>query len=104
MNFVKLGSLTINLDHVAYWDVIPKQEHEKKPNPHSVKSDAVRFYRPADEQIVIIHFVSGVEPLKLGVSPARAFLKLMHESGDIKDAQLELPPAPPTDPLSRNAS
>ena len=92
MNFAKIGSLTINLDQIAYWKVIPKTEYDKKPDPTSTTSDAVRFYRPSDDPIVIIHFVGGAEPLKLGVSPALAFLKLMHETGDIRDAPLELPP------------
>jgi hypothetical protein len=92
MNFMKLGSLTINLNQVAYWTVLPIEEHKKNPNPLSPPPDYFPFFRPSDESVVIIYFVGTVEPLKLANTPARAFLKLIHECGEIRDAQLEPPP------------
>jgi lipopolysaccharide biosynthesis glycosyltransferase len=96
MNLIKVGSLTVNLDQVAYWDVIPKEEYEKPPGAMSSKYNAARFYGPSNEPIVVIHFVGDTKPLILWVSPALAFLKLMDEYHEIKDAQLELPPASPS--------
>jgi hypothetical protein len=81
MNFLRIRSLTINLDRVVYWEAIPKTELTKPTTgpppglpgvlPHT------ELYDDSDECEVHIYMSGRKEPLVLGKTPARAFLAVV---------------------------
>jgi hypothetical protein len=91
MTLIKIGSLTINMDHVTHWDVVPREEYGK-PTPPAGPVIYHRIFEPTDDPVVIIHFVGIEKGLMLWTRPALAFLKAVGQY-PIRDAHLEPAPA-----------
>jgi hypothetical protein len=83
MRLLKIKSVVINLDSVAYWEAVPTADHW---NPPKRSSDPLA--RPATEALyprilydetgdvfVSIYFVGTAAPLRLDTAASRAFLE-----------------------------
>jgi hypothetical protein len=95
MNLIKLASLTINLDQVAYWTVVSKATWTDISQPPAMGGDVYRFQPDTHEPIVSILLAGREKPLPLGVTASIACLKLISEIGEIRAAHIDSA-APPS--------
>ncbi len=84
MNLIKIKSLVINLDNVAYWQAIPTSKSNKpipKSAPPSDPNDPKVLYEDADDVTVIIHFVGEAAWERVASNVITAIVTLAAPSG-----------------------
>lgn len=102
MTLIKIKSLVINLDNVAYWEAVSPTDHWNPPkrsqDPLAGPGADARYpkllYDESGDLFVTIHFVGTAIPLTLDFVASKAFLKYAADKGQMEQIQVGEPAAP----------
>jgi hypothetical protein len=93
MNLIKIKSLTINLDRVAYWKAVPKSRRGFQPKPHVTDQGQIKPFEPLydeeDGMLVTIYFSEGIPPLDLDPDASKLFLDGMRKEATAGPARAD---------------